>query len=663
MSTEGILVNPFDAIKAVNLTDDQIFDMYVEPKRITRMASPISPTPLFLTGGKGSGRTHLLRYWSYPVQLHGYDNDHRKTLEETGYLGIYVLLGGINASRLVSTRVSDALSSTLFGAHLDLAVTASLCRVLQTLEDGGLLSPNETDEFVDRVLTVLDSTVGNRASIEYLLDELGRIRQLLDRDVNVSMDEGRAPRVLVTFQPGDLFLRLPSLVSASFKALNGVRISYLLDEFENVAVPHQRHIHSLIREKPPESSLVIGSRTYGIRTYETLSAGERNVEGSEFIEVQLDFQMRLGGEKVFYDFCSDIASKRFWAAGMRIDDTASCFETGEYEEVEFLAGLSGDRRSPAMRRLMVRLSHTSELEKKHVSRIETLLTDRNDRLMEKIALLAFYKDSARWRPSVKVAKRIATQVGEHRSGRVNRISRMMGHFRSDLIAQLYRENRRRQEWAGFRLLVRLSDGNPRNFMNLMRLVFKWAEFMNCSSPELAAIPASVQNQSIREASDWFYRDGEVVGPHSTQVRIAIDRLGELFEKLRYADKIVESSLCSIAFNISLVDEETAGVIRQAEAWSLLVQRPYRRDRNRSRQRYVLQINRMLAPRWDLPLGRRGVLELNPAEVVAIFSRREPDSFDRLLRSRVDRLQFAWRVPRYERLSGAEDGGQETLFES
>ena len=661
MTAGAVLINPFDAIKAVNLTDNQIYDMYVEAKPITRIASPISPTPLFLTGGKGSGRTHLLRYWSYPVQLHGSNNDHRRTLERKGYLGIYVLLGGINASRLVSVRVSDELSSTLFGAHLDLAVAASLCRVLKTLGDAQLLSERETREFVNRVLIVLGSAARTKASIEDLLEELGRIRQLLDRDVNAAMDEGRAPRVLVEFQPGDLFLKLPSLVSGSFKLLQDIRTSYLLDEFENIAIPHQRHVHSLIREKPPESSLVIGSRTYGIRTYETLSAGEKNVEGSEFIEVQLDFQMRLVGEKTFYDFCSEIASKRFGAAGMDIEDTPSCFETGEREEREFLASLSSVRRSPAMARLVARLSRTSKLDREDLSRIESLLTDRNDRVMEKIGLLAFYKDSARWQPSVKVAERIANQVGQHRTGRTNRISRMMGHFRSDLIAQLYREHRRRQELAGFRVLVRLADGNPRNFMNLMRLVFKWADFMDCSAPEIAALPASVQNQAIREASDWFYRDGEVVGPHSTQVRIAIDRLGELLEKLRYADKIVESSLCAIAFNISLVDEETAGVIRQAEAWSLLVQRPYRRDRNRSRQRYILQINRMLSPRWNLPLGRRGVLELNPAEVVAIFRTRSPESFEQLLRGRVDRQQYAWRVPRYERTEAIEDGEQEKLF--
>ena len=661
MKPDHIQLNPFDAIKAVNLTDDQIYEMYVEAKRITRLASPISSTPLLLTGGKGSGRTHLLRYWSYPVQLCGSGNNHLQAIRKRDYIGLYVLLGGINAGRLVSDQIPDALSSTLFGVHLDLAVGASLCRVLSMLEIENLVSDLEVRGFVDQLSVVMGIESVPRPSISDLQRELSILRQALDRDVNAAIDEQRAPRVMVEFRPGELFLRLPEFVSTHFQVLKDVRLSYLLDEFENIAIPHQRHIHSLMREKPPTASLVIGSRSYGVRTYETLSAGERNVEGSEYVEVKLDSEMRDRGERSFYQYCSEIALKRFRAAGMEINDPTKCFETGQREEEEFLASLAGERRSPAMARLLRRLSLLEDLDASDLRAIEARLSDRNDRLMEKVAILAFYKDSARWYPSVETAERVARQIGGHRTGETNRITRMIGHFRSDLVAQLYRDHRRKQELAGFGILVRLADGNPRNFMNLMRLIFKWAEFMNCSPPEITPLPTSVQNRAIREASDWFYRDGEVVGPHSNQVRVAIDRLGELLEKLRYADKIVESSLSAVGFNISELDDSTADVVKEAEAWSLLVQRPYRRDRNRSRQRYTLQINRMLAPRWNLPLSRRGILELNPMEVTAIFGTRDPEAFERVLHWRVERIQGSRRIPIYERIDLPEQSDQKRLF--
>src|SRR5215207_5948423 len=92
--------NPFEVTKAVDFTDDQIVATWVDLPGggFTHLADPRSPMPKFLVGGKGGGRTHLLRYFSYPLQRlrHG---SLLEAIRNDGYVGIYFLCCGLNSSR------------------------------------------------------------------------------------------------------------------------------------------------------------------------------------------------------------------------------------------------------------------------------------------------------------------------------------------------------------------------------------------------------------------------------------------------------------------------------------------------------------------------------------------------------------------------------------
>ena len=63
--------NPFNITKAVDFTDQEINDYWIdipESGGFQQLVKPTSPMPMFILGGKGSGKTHLMRYFSYPLQ-------------------------------------------------------------------------------------------------------------------------------------------------------------------------------------------------------------------------------------------------------------------------------------------------------------------------------------------------------------------------------------------------------------------------------------------------------------------------------------------------------------------------------------------------------------------------------------------------------------------
>ena len=633
--------NPFGVTKAVNLTNEEIYSTYVEARPIAQMATPTSDTPLLLTGGKGSGRTHLLRYWSYQVQALEYGGDMRELLRNQKYVGLYLLLGSLNASRFRSEETSEQASITLFGHYLDLAVSAMLLRFLIDLNEQGVVSSNESAEFVDAALSLMNlDQEAELATIEGLLNQVIRRRRHIDREINNAIFDGRPPAVSLGTVPGEPLLSYPELITDHFRALSDVRLSYLLDELENVEEPHQRFIQTLIREKRPGMSLIVGSRTYGVRTLATLTSREPNRAGAEFIEVPLDELMREPNEAEFRPFCREIAARRLATIELTATNPSRYFQSARMEDERFLESIHDKEPSPAIRRLRRSLERYGGLSREEVSVIENHLREDDDRLLEKLALLAFYKAWRRQRrPSVSMASDVSNEMILYRQSSTSSLSKRLGHFKKDLLAQLRREYQRNQSYCGFDMMIKIADGNPRNFMNMMQLVFMWAELMECDSPQETPIPVAVQERAIRDASSWFYRDSEVIGPYAYQVRIALSRLGELLEKVRFSQNLAESSLCAVTLDVDAASRSATDVIHEAENWSLLIRRSNRRDRNEERRLLTLQINRMLAPRWSLPIGRRGVLALNPEEVEAIFAIERRKAFRDLLAIRLARLNF------------------------
>src|SRR5580704_925424 len=67
---QRILREPFEVTKASDFTDAQIAATWVDLSGggFFELADPRSPMPLMLLGGKGSGRTHLMRYYSFALQ-------------------------------------------------------------------------------------------------------------------------------------------------------------------------------------------------------------------------------------------------------------------------------------------------------------------------------------------------------------------------------------------------------------------------------------------------------------------------------------------------------------------------------------------------------------------------------------------------------------------
>ena len=261
-------------------------------------------------------------------------------------------------------------------------------------------------------------------------------------------------------------------------------------------------------------------------------------------------------------------------------------------------------------------------------------------LLEKLNCFILYQQWSSRRNLLKSAENIhidcQTYLREENTG--TKYHGKLLHWKYDLLAQLRRECRRKQQYAGFDTFIELSWGNPRHLLILLKHVMAWAAFKDEHPFGEKPISVLAQAEGARETAEWFFRDARIKeGKDGNLVQEAINRLGTLFRSIRYSHKPSECSLSTFSYEQASVSADTQRLIDLAEKWSLLVNVGGQRDRNSERVDMKFQMNRILAPRWDISFIRRGTLAISGDELNAIFDPAFTSEFDQILKTRIDRM--------------------------
>jgi len=190
---------------------------------------------------------------------------------------------------------------------------------------------------------------------------------------------------------------------------------------------------------------------------------------------------------------------------------------------------------------------------------------------------------------------------------------------------------------GFKSFVEMSQGLPRNLLIILKHIYKWAEFSG-ENPFKEPVSTKSQLAGVADACDWFFEDAPLSGPLGSSLQQAISNLAELFKDIRFSDKPSECSLCTFSVSWHECSETAKEIIQAAEHSSLLIsltEGAIDKNSNRLNKRY--QISSMLAPRWDIPISKRGDITLSPEEVEAIFVSANADEFKKIKSKRLERM--------------------------
>ena len=121
-----------------------------------------------------------------------------------------------------------------------------------------------------------------------------------------------------------------------------------------------------------------------------------------------------------------------------------------------------------------------------------------------------------------------------------------------------------------------------------------------------------------DAAKWFLEDARAAGEDGKLMSSSIRRIGEYLQDIRFSNTPPECSLSSFSIKEIDIDTIVGKTLLYLEQYSYLVRVNSSRDKNSNNQRLTFQIDGILAPIWELPIYRRGVLSLTTDEVKVIF---------------------------------------------
>jgi hypothetical protein len=660
--TKSFAQNAFGVTKADDFSDEEINRFWVELGSVSsaQLLKPTRLMPMFIRGGKGSGKTHLLRHFSLTSESIS-QNEKGEPPRLGSSLGVYVRCGGLNSTRFSRKSEPEEKWLALFQYSLDLWLAQSLLsRITEVTATSAGLDLGSVEESVSKAVCRLFDDPPD----EFPGDFKGLLNLLRDyhREIDLAITNfplTRKLEVRIRTSPGRLIFGIPEVLSEGVPAFSNTTVLYLLDEMELLSILQQKYINSLIRHRKRSCSFRLGARLYGIKTYETLD-GETNRAGSEFDVLELDshwWQLR----KQYKAFCENLCTRRLREAAVfpsALDDSecrrmlkSSMHEpsSGNFYRDYALTLVSKYKslERPYFVRIREKLLRyavgSRELgvpSEREADAIIRVLAFEEYPLLEKINLYLLYKDWARRRNLTRSASRIRKQCEEFigTSGKGSRnYFYAYQHFSGDMLAQLTRDSKNRVRYVGLDTFISMSSGLPRNLLNILKNVFDWAIF-NGETP-FANSPISVETQerAVVDSSQWFF-DEATPKQDAAQVQQGIGRLATLFRAIRYSDKPSECSLSTFSCSRAGLSERTQEILKLAEDWSMLIRHKRgQKYRNSKRVDEKYQLSPMLAPNWELPISRRGALALTAEEVNAIFADLDDLRFREVHKMRMERM--------------------------
>ena len=648
--------NPFSLTKANDLSDDQIQELWVDiappdsPDSLFSAGRFASPMPTFILGSKGSGKTHLMRYASFALQKKRFERDQLSPLAGArgdGYVGIYTLCSGLETGRFQGKGQSEEAWLEVFSYYLELSLGIAALAVIADLLDGDA-QDNVEPMFCVAVARLFDSDPPAVTNIGALIDELERRRRELDYQVNNAAFTGElVPHV--TASRGKLIFGIPQAFQSSSGDLGGFLFAYQLDELENLTEAQQKHVNTLVRDRRGPSTLKIGARQFGIKTHATMSAGEENIRDSEFEELRLDLRFRRN-EKTYRDLVALLVDRRlqnFWPQSTtgiagRHRRLADWFEEPKRDPFDlfFMKLVKGAPSHNRPHMVHLRDQLTNRLSRggfdgvrngDDVQAIMNAIAVPDFPLLEKLNTFLMFNA---WANGLNLAE-MATSVRSDSEAFVSnkssgRYRQKLDHYKSDLIAQMFRDAAFRNNYGGLDEFTRMSEGQPRALITLLKQTFDWATFQGERPFEAGSISLDAESKGALAAADWFYNNMRKAGGEGQAILIAIDRLAELFRINRFADNPIECSLIGFSVSARVGSDISQRNLRLALDHSFLVEiLGGQSERNSEQVTGKFQLNRMLVPKWGLATGRRGIKPLNETEMNAIFDPEMGETFEKV----------------------------------
>lgn len=297
--TRKRLVELFAGYRAEWLKED-VFQLFTEPSYFPQLEANY---PCFLVGGRGSGKTTVLRCMSYEGRF-AMAGEQRDAVPTWDYFGFYYRINTNRVAAFQGSELDESMWARLFGHYTNL----ELCeRVFRFLNWYSALFPDE-ECLTAQMLEPFSASMMYEVSLDQgaMAERLELSRLRFEAQVNSIGDSASGLQLTLQGAPVDALMR----AVARLPQFKGRHFFFLIDEYENLSDLQQRVFNTLIKHCGELYSFKVGVRDLGLRQRSTLMPQEQLVHPADF--KRIDIADELGGR--FAEFAERVCHQRLTKA-------------------------------------------------------------------------------------------------------------------------------------------------------------------------------------------------------------------------------------------------------------------------------------------------------------------------------------------------------------
>lgn len=658
-----MILNPFDITKAVDFSDEDINRFWTNisgEEGFMGLLKPWSLMPIIIKGSKGSGKTHIMRYFSYELQKIRYRESLKDGLESDKFIGIYIRCSGFNANKFSGKGIDDERWEIIYHSFWEFWIGERICHYLIDLRDEKLIT--ETEEVLV-VKQIVDLLPNEKKWIIETFNDLCKLFKELQKKIDYEIQNflfRKDKNLYFDFliSSPTLTYGIPKILHEHIGFFHNKYVLYLIDELENFSEKQQELIQLLIREKPTSCSVRIGTRPYGIRTHYILNAIEENRIGSEFELIILDEFLRESDN--YKEYLKGICNKRL--ESLDINGVKTISEVLENTPINELLSQIGHKHQKKAKGYFSNLS--KRLKKvscgdEEIGRIIELLSFPDDLVIERTNVLLFYR---RWSKHPKNLISIAETIMEEAKEYAVTNSTEMPHgkildkFKADMIDAICKECNEPLPYWGIDRLILLSCGTPRILLNILKHAFIHETFSKGVTPFEDGRIISIDSQmvGIRKTIDWFYHENRIPSTSYQRMTDSVTRIGDYLQSLRFSDMPPQCSINIFSIRQGALNDSAKHLFETLMNYSYIIKVQDRKLKNTLNEGDVYQINTAIIPRWELAMGKRGLVQLEDVLANSIFDLEQKDGYEKITKEKLRRYNAPFLVESAQALLFSEE---------
>ncbi|XTI73267.1 hypothetical protein ACQAYK_03895 [Acidithiobacillus sp. AC3] len=612
---------------AKNRAEELGFDLwneFVMPLYFNQLSLDEVRKPIVFEGGRGCGKTTLLRYLSYATQL----SEKRELKPESlpKQIGLYLRAD----TQYMRTFRGDTLTNSqwekAFEHDLCLSIVSEFLGALKLLNSGPRRVFFEELHNLDMsAWGDFDSTAPS--DLEGLTRHIRLLQNRFAMWLNNPEDEGK-PQFLPMKR---VILELIGAVQRQVPYLTEIVFFVFIDEYENLLDYQMRIINTHIKHSEAPLIFHIATKRNGMATRETLST-ERLQERDDFrrfdVEKHLESDFPLFAAELF---CFRLRKKGIRIGSELINEGLLCSIEGlgvrRTDEKYRCVTLEAARNTlPEIKgpRAALYVLEDKTLRNRLQKNLEAALSLSGSKLnpdrfirceaaMESICVPALLHQG-------KNPEAVLEELDKAAAGQSSKFKtkEWVHHYFFGSIFYLFLPVQRPCIlYAGFESFLSLAKGNVRHFLELCHLSMMGMAVT--SDGDINPVPPEDQAKAALAASALFVKETQASGDYGNRLFYIVNTLGKIFRLSQSRPSQSEAERTHLAITRGDLDENSGILLSECVKWSVLFVVPETKVKETRLESEEYIFNPIYAPYFGISYNKGRKLEINAEQAKELLT--------------------------------------------